>query len=300
MPGFFKRMDSQTVGCCIYCGSTEALSREHVLPQALGGDVELNKGSCESCRLKIHPFETKFLSGVLGPLRHGRGAIGKRKRPKKDGLPPGAWVTLYFPDGHRERRHLQDKDLPKFSWHLPDYQLPPLGVVTFPDEVKGQLSREKRMSLDRGDVEHQAKVLGALIEIDCDEDAVCRSLAKMAHGVAVAWLGVDGWEPFLGEYITGGELPGPIEDYIGASWAWQLNGEDKEPETANPVIVTVTALPLGDSDDYAVFGNIHIFPNIGKTHLLRTNEYRLTAYSSESAQRKNFDRSRNNQVAQVH
>lgn len=267
MAAKFARVETHEIGRCIYCGSTDQPSSEHVLPEALGGDVELKSGSCECCRIKIHRFETKFLSALLGPLRHGRG-FATKTRKRKDGLPRGAWVTIVRPEGQREKRYVVANDLPKFSWKLPDYHYPPFAVFDLPLVERRPDARQIRMSIDHNDAAHQMRALGGIIDPECDEDAVCRSLAKMAHGVAVAALGLEGWEPLLCDYIIGGEPPGPIEEFIGASWAWQLHGEDELPETANPVVVSVTTLPLVDSRDHAVFGNIHILPNLGTTNLL--------------------------------
>ncbi len=39
----------QEVGSCIYCGSTDNLSNEHIIPYGLGGNLELPKSSCSRC-----------------------------------------------------------------------------------------------------------------------------------------------------------------------------------------------------------------------------------------------------------
>jgi hypothetical protein len=41
-----NRLASVKDGFCIYCGSTEQLSREHVVPYALGGTLTITEGSC--------------------------------------------------------------------------------------------------------------------------------------------------------------------------------------------------------------------------------------------------------------
>jgi hypothetical protein len=74
----------QFVDRCIYCGSTKQLSNEHIIPINLGGNYVLYRASCESCRLKIHPIETKCL-GYFRDIRYRQG-IGSRNletRPTK-------------------------------------------------------------------------------------------------------------------------------------------------------------------------------------------------------------------------
>jgi hypothetical protein len=35
--------------CCIFCGSEEDLTNEHVFPAFMGGDLEVRDGSCRTC-----------------------------------------------------------------------------------------------------------------------------------------------------------------------------------------------------------------------------------------------------------
>lgn len=65
-----NRMASVKAGFCIYCGSTEQLSREHVVPYALGGTLTITEGSCEGCRKKTHAFETDVLTGPMRMVRY--------------------------------------------------------------------------------------------------------------------------------------------------------------------------------------------------------------------------------------
>ncbi len=65
-----SRMLSIRAGSCIYCGSTEQLSREHVAPYALGGTLTILEGSCEACRQKTHAFETDVLTGPMRMVRY--------------------------------------------------------------------------------------------------------------------------------------------------------------------------------------------------------------------------------------
>jgi hypothetical protein len=59
------------VGYCIYCGSKEDLSDEHVVPLALGGNVILPAASCPKCAAITSAFEGKVLRGFM---REGRTA----------------------------------------------------------------------------------------------------------------------------------------------------------------------------------------------------------------------------------
>lgn len=65
-----NRMASVKAGFCIYCGSTEQLGREHIVPYALGGTLTITEGSCEGCRKKTHAFETDVLTGPMRMVRY--------------------------------------------------------------------------------------------------------------------------------------------------------------------------------------------------------------------------------------
>src|SRR5258708_6724877 len=56
-------------GSCIYCGSKENLSDEHIVPYALGGRWILPKASCSGCSSITAKFEQTCLRTILGPLR---------------------------------------------------------------------------------------------------------------------------------------------------------------------------------------------------------------------------------------
>lgn len=65
-----KRMSSLRASACVYCGSTKQLSREHVVPYALGGMLTILDGSCEKCRRRTHSFETDVLTGPMRMVRY--------------------------------------------------------------------------------------------------------------------------------------------------------------------------------------------------------------------------------------
>jgi len=49
------------IGKCIYCGSTDNLTREHVVPRGLGGPWLLLKASCKRCAKITSEFEREVL-----------------------------------------------------------------------------------------------------------------------------------------------------------------------------------------------------------------------------------------------
>ena len=58
-------MAYQRVGQCIYCDSRKGkLTKEHIIPYALGGIPFLWKASCARCRKETGDFEERMLHGV--------------------------------------------------------------------------------------------------------------------------------------------------------------------------------------------------------------------------------------------
>lgn len=66
----FSKLRTSPANACIYCGSGEQLSREHILAYAMGGTTTIPNGSCESCRQITHAFETAVLRGPMRMVRY--------------------------------------------------------------------------------------------------------------------------------------------------------------------------------------------------------------------------------------
>lgn len=73
-------LSSRRAHDCIYCGSTEQLSSEHIIPYAWGGSIQIHDGSCEECRLITSAFENFALND--GAMAHVRKAMGLPSRSK--------------------------------------------------------------------------------------------------------------------------------------------------------------------------------------------------------------------------
>ena len=56
-------------GSCIYCGATDGLSDEHIIPFGLGGNLILPDSSCPRCSAITSTFERSVLRGFMLPGR---------------------------------------------------------------------------------------------------------------------------------------------------------------------------------------------------------------------------------------
>jgi hypothetical protein len=192
------------VGRCIYCGSTESLTREHVLPRGLGGGeppagyddaLVLAKATCESCRRITAAVEDKCLNQMLGP---GRQRLGLKR---KDRQGPTAVASIVLADGRKETRVVPVEAIP--------------GAILIPSFREATAFREigPPASYPGPDIEMRVTVPGRTslipdaakvgVSLQIEPIAFARMLAKIALGIAVAKLGPNAFEPVVQPLILG-------------------------------------------------------------------------------------------------
>lgn len=76
---FLNRYRYPAVGFCIYCGATDDLNDEHIIPFGLGGNLVLPRSTCANCSKVTSRFERTVLRGPLRPVRLFRGIQSRRK-----------------------------------------------------------------------------------------------------------------------------------------------------------------------------------------------------------------------------
>jgi len=98
-------------GRCIYCGSKQDLSDEHILPYGLSGPTAIPRASCPKCARITGAIERDVLRGALWPLRVYRDL---KSRTKHRDAPSTIQVTLVYDDGREENVQLPIEDAPIF------------------------------------------------------------------------------------------------------------------------------------------------------------------------------------------
>lgn len=212
-----KRPDP--IGYCIYCGSTEDLRKEHVVPYSLGGGAWLPKASCPICADVTSRFEGFIARDILGAFRIRTGAPTRRPKQRPSILP----LELIDVDGSRREVEVTPQTHPA-TLLLPDLPEPSLLLPV----VEGD-RRPFRMWLGLPDAdvlnlptEHGAAAmrLGSF-----EIGSFYLLLAKVAHAGAFLdpeWTTV--WEPLLPDLIVGDD-----EDYdrlIGGSGTDEFADDD--------------------------------------------------------------------------
>src|SRR5215469_3620134 len=87
------------VNRCIYCGATETLGKEHIIPRSLAGMLILPRASCRTCERTTSGFELTVARRIYGNFRmkHDLPSYRKDERPthipleftQDDGTPSG-------------------------------------------------------------------------------------------------------------------------------------------------------------------------------------------------------------------
>jgi hypothetical protein len=85
------------VGICVYCGRTDDLRDEHMVPLGLNGPWVLRKATCGACADITSRFEFDVLRNMLWPLRAKSGLRTRRKAER-----PASFPMQFGPKGNRQ------------------------------------------------------------------------------------------------------------------------------------------------------------------------------------------------------
>ena len=189
------------VGRCIFCGSDggeDGLSDEHIVAYSLGVDAFLPEASCKKCAGKTSYIEGYSGREIFGPLRV---LWGIQTRSKKIELRD---VPVIFQTEHGEETRLIPRASLPFL-HLPVLEPPGLFHEREPAPItnaQAWLWRSERVKelmepfRKPGDKSYK-------FEVPIKWYPFARVLAKIAHTMAVARLGLDSFKPDLPGIILG-------------------------------------------------------------------------------------------------
>ncbi len=207
------------MGQCIYCGSKDGLTREHVIPYSAGGRWVLPDASCRDCSAVTGAFEGEVSRTILGPLRMLYNMPTRRPKDRPNHLP----LKVKYPNSTDWEIAYVDRSICPFLVGLPLYPMP--------DALTGALTEGNRDAAtsniwirgggfwrDRdAQLQWLCNALGAsevMPDATVHTEPFCLTLAKIAHSFAVAELGVGAVEPFLTDMIRHRDLSNRAE-FIG-------------------------------------------------------------------------------------
>jgi hypothetical protein len=244
------------VNVCIYCGHTQTLSDEHVVPFALGGHLVLPKASCGSCASITSGFERQVLRGFMLNAR----ATGQfpTRRPKQR---PKS-IPLEVKRGDR----VESIDLP-LSESLGLLQLPRLQPCSFlagRPPVNGAIIVGLETIGFGKPPEDVAANLGAkelTDRVTVDVPAFVRMLAKIGYSYAVASHG-----PYpLSEVPVLPLILGNVDD--GSTWVgsseYLLDVEAERPAHALGLVASSTV--INNTAEQILVARVKLFASSGAT-----------------------------------
>lgn len=213
------------VDFCIYCGRRDGLTREHVMPRGMLGEMVLLRSSCPSCSEITSKIDNFVLSKMLIKLRM-RHNLSSRKG-KRNTRPKSFDLSCDLGDGKfSSRLAVSPEELPQHAYALPLYGFPGYLLQIPPEEAKK--STHIRSVISKSDVEAML-VLSKNKPVnfqfgEVDLDTFNRFLFKIAHSYACCILGYAKFIPSLKEriltenaenrYLIGCDDPEPAAPFL--------------------------------------------------------------------------------------
>lgn len=195
------------VGYCIYCGSTENLTTEHVVPFFMGGTLELPKASCRACAKITGRFEGAVGRGMLQAYRVKNNGPTRRPKERPTHLP-----LRIVREGVTENLMVLAADHPG-TFALPVFEPPRLMTDLIGVHI-GRHQAIKTAIVSSVPLEQLVPAGAQGVETGTVHlTAFTRFLAKMAHGFICAEHGRRSFIPLLIPLILGDT--DQYADYIG-------------------------------------------------------------------------------------
>jgi hypothetical protein len=180
----------QPLGVCIYCHrappEVPVLTDEHILALSLGGYLILPKSSCTDCQETINEFESELTGKILLDIRTHLGV--RTRRPKK--RPKELYTTSGYVSIDQHPVYLT----------LPDFEHPE--VLGLPKYFRPGWANMRLHTTSDTARRHDA-LDGAGITTYLNYGVLRKTLAKIAHGYAIAELGLSAFKPLLPDLILG-------------------------------------------------------------------------------------------------
>ena len=243
------------IGSCIYCGCTENLRREHIVPKGLGGEHILLRASCRDCAVITSHFERYVLRELLINPRTILGLPTYRKKQRLK-----SFTLTVAKNGENKEVEVRTDICPII---IPELQyMKPRYIAEYPYDNGIVCTRAGAIvaSLKRFRKEYDFDSLYFTNRFKTDH---ARLLAKMAYGMAVACYGLENIEKayvlpaILGEKDDIGYWVGCSDDSSAP------NMPSKE---MSPYRIDMGRTMVGNTEE--VRATIRLFPAFSRTSYL--------------------------------
>ncbi len=213
------------VGQCIYCGATDDLRREHIVPAALNGDFVLHRATCRRCAGITSAFERVLLRDSFARAR----AWLRLRTRRTNSRPTSAPVNIDSGSG------LQPVSVPIDDYPativLPQLDPPKLGDTPCGFRIKGfhllQLGSFQQVVPQLG---ASASMVEPFKPLEC-----ARLLSKIGYGFAVAKFGV----PHQDEVFILRSVLGDVDDLCNWVGEDSTKATHTKPSDLHSVVVQI-------------------------------------------------------------
>jgi hypothetical protein len=175
------------IGRCVYCGSTDNLTDEHIVPHGLKGPWQLLKGSCKVCNRITSAYDKDVLRNqfILPRAALGLPTYHPKNRPQE-------FSFEVEKDGHKEKIVLPVTNCPplfmmldlKKPRHIANYDYE-RGIIVKGCSLHGPSKAALKEKLGIEGISLTTSFSGSCFE---------RMLAKIAYGMTVLAYGLDALE----------------------------------------------------------------------------------------------------------
>jgi hypothetical protein len=207
----------QPVMECIYCGSQERLSDEHIIPYGLSGDLVLKKASCHECAKSTSQLEQQLLRGHWWSYRQ---FLGLKSRRSQENLPNLTVTVKHELKGNRAAELPLIKNTVAIIF---DFDPPSIlngeirsDIPNAPRAYMKLLGPFPDSVLMNGEPYKLALDEQLEIPINFDASELCRFLAKIAHSYAISKRGLHICEKYFLPEIVLGKVEGALT-YVGCA-----------------------------------------------------------------------------------
>lgn len=238
------------IGRCIYCGSIQNLSDEHILPRGLKGIWQLQKASCPHCAKITSSFEQDVLRKQFNVARSALKlpSYKPKNRPKE-------FTFSVIQDGEQKDVSLPAADSPPVFMML---HLKPPRYITNGDYEKGAKQGVSLHGPSKSDFREKWGFEAITFETKFKGTSFERMLAKIAYGFFVHQNGLG----VLKECFVLPCILGQKDDagyWVGASWN-KFEGLPKTPyfhtislfKNGNEVAALIRLFASFGTPEYAV------------------------------------------------
>ena len=239
---------------CMYCGTSDELTDEHIVPYGLVGNwLILPKSSCKTCAKKTSAVELAVLRGTLDLFRNATGS--PTRRPKQRSAAPRVPIGRRFGRGPIQPTHegvrIPLEELPRvyvcLKMGLPGVLLGGAPADEYPIEIFSIHPSKTSPAFRRISQRREALRLASIHPL-----FYMRFLAKVAHAFAVGELGLGGFVPVLSDVILG-------NDDHARYW---VGGTDEVPPPEDRLINFQMGTASRDGQDY-ILVFVRLYASLG-------------------------------------